>query len=135
VVTRAKIYGAFLAVFLLGGVAGGGLVYARTRGDYASLASDETGELRERRRLSAFSRELGLSDDQSQRVRAIFLRYRPERRRLLRAAFEQCGKPLIDHKAKMDAEIRALLRADQQARFDRLLAAQRERFPFGSKQN
>jgi hypothetical protein len=130
---RTKIYAALAAVFALGAVAGGGAVYAYTRSDYALLASDDSGELRERRRFMALSRELGLDDAQGEKIRGILLRYRPERRRLVRATFEQCGKPVDEQKAKMDSEIRSLLRPEQKPRFEALLQAQREHFPFWSK--
>jgi hypothetical protein len=122
-----------LGVFLLGAVAGGGAMYAFTRSDYVLLASDDSGELRERRRFAALSRELALDDAQGERVRAILQRYRPERRRLVRATFEQCGQPLHEQKLKMDGEIRALLRPDQRPRFERLQQVHREQFPFGTK--
>lgn len=133
--SRTKIYAALLAVFSLGAVAGGGAIYAYTRSDYVLLASDDGGELRERRKFAALSRELELDHAQGERVRAILQRYRPERRRLVRAAFEQCGAALNEQKLKMDGEIRGLLRPEQRQRFERLLRAQREQFPFGTKQN
>lgn len=129
---RAKLMAAAAVVFVLGAVAGGGAVYAYTRSDYALLASDDSGELRERRRLAALQRELDLDEPQAEKVRAVLQRYRPERRRLLRATFEQCGKPLEAQKARLDAEIRALLRPDQHARFEALLKAQRQHFPFAA---
>jgi Spy/CpxP family protein refolding chaperone len=131
--TRTKIYAALAAVFTLGAVAGGGAVYAYTRSDYALLASDDSGELRERRRFVAMSHELSLDDAQGEKVRDILARYRPERRRLLRATFEQCGKAVDEQKAKMDSEIRELLRPEQKPRFEALLKAQREHSLFGSK--
>jgi hypothetical protein len=124
--TRTKIYAALAAVFTLGAVAGGGAVYAYTRSDYALLASDDSGELRERRRFAALSRELALDDEQGDKVRGILQRYRPERRRLVKATFEQCGKALDEQKARMDSEIRVLLRPEQKPRFEALLKAQRE---------
>lgn len=124
--TRTRIYVTLAAVFTLGAVAGGGAVYAYTRSDYALLASDDSGELRERRRFAALSRELLLDDAQGQKVRSILQRYRPERRRLVKAAFDQCGKALDEQKAQMDSEIRALLHPEQKPRFEALLKAQRE---------
>jgi Spy/CpxP family protein refolding chaperone len=131
--TRTKIYAALAAVFALGAVAGGAAVYAYTRSDYALLAGDDSGELRERRRFVALSRELRLDDAQGEKVRSILLRYRPERRRLVRATFEQCGKAVDEQKAKMDSEIRSLLRPEQKPRFETLLQAQRQHSPFWSK--
>lgn len=130
--TRRKVVAALAAVFLLGAVAGGGAVYAYTRSDYALLANDDSGELRERRRFAALKRELDLDDAQGEKVRAVLQRYRPERRRLVRTTFEQCGKSLEEQKARMDSEIRALLRPSQHTRFEALLKAQSEHFPFGS---
>lgn len=129
---RAKLVAAVAAVFLLGAVAGGGAVYAYTRSDYALLANDDSGELRERRRFAALKRELDLDDTQGEKVRAVLQRYRPERRRLMRATFEQCGKPLEEQKTRMDSEIRALLRPEQHARFEALIKAQSEHFPFAA---
>lgn len=121
------------AVFALGGLAGAGITYASLRADIARLATDDSYEAREQRRLSALRRQLGLDDAQSERVRALFQRFRPERRRLLRAAFEQCGKPLREQKMKLDGELRSLLRPEQQHRFDELIQSQGERFPFGPR--
>lgn len=129
--TRARLIAAAAVVFALGAVAGGGAVYAYTRSDYAQLANDDSGELRERRRFAALKRELGLDDVQADKVREVLQRYRPERRQLLRATFERCGQPLEAQKTHIDAEIRALLRPDQHARFDALLKAQKQHFPFG----
>jgi len=131
---RAKLYATVAAVFVLGAIAGGGAVYAYTRSDYALLAKDDSGELRERRRFAALARELGLDGAQGEQVRAVLQRYRPERRRLVHAAFEHCGKELDEQKAKMDSEVRALLRPEQRTRFEALLKAQSEHPPFGLKE-
>jgi len=48
----------------------------------------------------------------------------------MRTAMETCGKPLAEHKKKVDDEIRALLTPEQQQRFDQLLERQRERAPW-----
>ncbi|MFZ5892616.1 MAG: hypothetical protein ACOY0T_16275 [Myxococcota bacterium] len=129
--TRLRVYLAFAAVFVLGAAAGGGAVYAHLTRIF--LAADESGELRDRRRLEALKRELDLSRAQSERVLQIFARYRPEHRKLVRAAFERCGDPLREEKQKMDAEIRAQLDPDQQRRFDEVVRIAREKFPYGPK--
>lgn len=49
-------------------------------------------------------------------VQAVLQRYRAERSRWVHAAFEHCGGELDEQKAKMDSEIRALLRPEQRSR-------------------
>jgi uncharacterized membrane protein len=130
---KLKAYGLIVAVFVLGALAGTGVTYASMRRDYALLASDESGEAREQRRFVAFRRQLGLDDALAARVGDVIARHRGERRRLIHDAFEQCGKPLLSHKAMVDAEIRVLLNPEQQKRFDALIESQREHSPFGRR--
>lgn len=127
---RVRVYLAFLAVFVLGAVFGGAAIYAHTRPEYEALANDDSGDARERRRLAAFRREIGLDDAQADQVTRIVQRYRPERRHAIRSVFDQCGKPARDLKQKMEAEITALLNAEQRRRFEALQQTQRDRFPF-----
>jgi hypothetical protein len=129
--TRGRLYAAFAAVFLLGGAAGAASAHAYvTR---SLLSSDDGGELRDRRRLEALRRELGLRSSQTERVREILLRHRPEHRKLVRATFERCGDELRGERAELDSEIRRELDAAQQRRFDELVREAHERFPFGPK--
>jgi len=46
-----------------------------------------------------------------------------------RSIMDRCGGPLRAQKAQMDSEIRALLRPDQQARYDQLLKDSEGRQP------
>jgi protein CpxP len=78
----------------------------------------------------ALQRELGLTSQQRDAVQGILERQLPERRRLMSDMLQHCGDPLRVHKAKVDAEIRAVLNPEQQRRFDALAARQGERlFP------
>lgn len=119
---------ALLVVFLLGGVVGAGVTHAqaRHRGD--------RGESFEHRRLDAMTRRLGLDDAERQKVGAILDKHRDETRRLTREMFDSCGASLKTEREQADAEIRAVLRPDQQAAYDALLKEQRERF-FGKQQH
>jgi Spy/CpxP family protein refolding chaperone len=114
-----------LGVFLLGAATGAGVMHAYSEHRLAELAGPER---RGERRLRALSRVLDLTPTQREAIGAILNREEPEARARMRAAMEQCGQPLGDHKAKIDAEIRAVLTPAQQQRFDQLAAEQAERF-------
>ncbi len=75
----------------------------------------------EHRRLGALSHRLDLDDAQEDKVRVIMAKSGQARRELTRAMMDRCGDPLRAQKAQMDAEIRALLRPDQQTRYDALV--------------
>jgi hypothetical protein len=89
----------------------------------------DPSEMFERRRLGALSRRLKLDDAQEDRARDIFGKYGKQRRALTREIMIRCGEPLHAQKTQMDAEIRALLRPDQQARYDQLIKDSEGRFP------
>ena len=120
---RSRAYAIVLGTFVLGGLCGSGVGYAVSQRSLSALLSEDRSEARELRRLEAFTRELDLGDDQREQVRRIVERHRPERDRQMRRMFDECGQPMMRVKDAMDAEIRALLRPDQQGRFD----AMRER--------
>lgn len=120
---RPRGYAIVLGTFVLGGLCGAGVGYAVSQRSLSALVSEDRSEARDLRRLEAFTRELDLSDDQRERVRRIVERRRPERDRLLRRMFDECGQAMQRDKEGMDAEIRALLTPEQQPRFD----AMRER--------
>ncbi|HET9929891.1 MAG TPA: hypothetical protein VFQ35_04355 [Polyangiaceae bacterium] len=127
--TRLRVYGAFAAVFLLGAAAGASAAHAYvTR---SLLGAEDAGELRDRRRLEALRRELGLDREQSDHIWTILSRRRPGHRALVRAAFERCGNELRDEREKLDTEIRKELKPSQQQRFDELVRTAHERFPLG----
>lgn len=115
-----------LGVFFLGGVAGVGTTLAVTRHQMAEFASQPWRA--ERLRLRAMTRKLDLSDDQREKVRAVFERHRSERQQGMQRMFEECGAPVRAQKAAVDAEIRKLLTPPQQAKFDVLAKEQDKRF-------
>lgn len=120
---RSRAYAIVLGTFVLGGLCGAGVGYAVSQRSLSALLSEERSEARDQRRLEAFSRELDLSDDQREQVRRIVERRRPERDRLMRRMFDECGQAMKRDKDAMDAEIRALLTPEQRPAFE----AMRER--------
>src|SRR6478735_2243420 len=115
---RAKLkgYAALLAVFLLGGAGSRAMLQRR----YKSMFRDPSAVF-ERRRFGALAHRLKLDDAQEERVREVLGKYGKQRRALTREVMQRCGAPLRAQKSQMDGEIRALLRPDQQARYDELV--------------
>ena len=128
--SRLKAYAALLGAFLLGGVCAAAVYHVLERREYAEFFSGDR-EVFEERRVEAMGSELALRGEQQSRVKEIFRRSRDERRRLMREANEACGAPLNAQRERVDAEIRALLTAEQRARFD-VLRAERKRRLFGA---
>ncbi len=116
-VLNLKSYAIALLIFVLGAVAGAAAWHAVVEHDERELAAGGF-EGFERRRLRALARKLELSDEQTERVRAILREDRDARRKLTEEVFERCGEPLGLHREKSDARIRALLNPEQQKRFD-----------------
>ena len=129
--TKLKGYGAFALVFLLGLLAGGAVSRALLQRRYAHLFRDPAA-IFERRRLGALAHRLDLDDAQEDRVRDIMNKYAGQRRALTRDIMDRCGAPLRTQKAQLDAEIRAVLRPDQQARYDLLLKDRDSHPPLGA---
>jgi Spy/CpxP family protein refolding chaperone len=128
--TRLKAYAIVAGVFVLGALAGAGASHAFAQRDYASLVAGERDFI-EHRKLRALSRELDLSSEQRERIAEILRKHRDDRRGLSRQMFERCGEPVRAHKAKVSAEIRAVLDPAQQTRFDQFEKQQQERGPWG----
>jgi hypothetical protein len=117
--TKLKGYAALLLVFTLGILLGGAGMRAMLQRRYESFARDPA--MFERRRLGALSHRLKLDDAQRDRVRDVLGKYGKQRRALTREIMARCGAPLHEQKSRMDGELRALLRPDQQARYDQLI--------------
>ncbi len=111
--SRRKGYAVLVLVFVLGAAAGGGVVYSVTQRRHAAML-DEQGL--HARRLNALSRKLDLDADQKAKVGDILDQDREDSKALLR-----------DHRAEVDAKIRAVLRPDQQTRFDQMTEDRRRR--------
>jgi hypothetical protein len=125
---RLKGFGALLLVFVLGLLIGGAGSRALLQRRYARLFRDRFSVF-EHRRLGALAHRLDLDDAQEEKVRAIMAKYGHERRELARAMLERCGEPLRAQKAQMDGEIRAVLRPDQQSRYDALIKDSNGKIP------
>lgn len=126
--TKLKGIGVFVLVFALGVLTGGAGSRALLQRRYAALFKDRPAVF-EHRRLGALSHRLDLDDAQEDRVRVIMSKYSEKRRELTRDIMERCGAPLREHKAKLDAEIRTVLRPEQQTRYDKLLKDGDRRHP------
>ena len=119
---RAKLkgYAALVLVFVLGILIGGAGSRAMLQRRYRAMFRDR-GAVFENRRLGALAHRLKLDDAQEDRVRDILGKYAKQRRDLTREIMDRCGAPLHAQKSRMDSEIRALLRPDQQTRYDQLI--------------
>lgn len=125
--SRAKAYGILVAVFVLGATTGAGVCKAVIEGEYRDLASGDPEDWH-RRKLEAMGRQLELSDEQQQAIGAIFRKHDDQRRRLMRTMIQSCGQPLEQHKAQVDAEVRAVLTPEQANRLEDLLKKHRPRW-------
>lgn len=126
VTTKRKGYFLLAAVFLLGSVAGAGGAYAFAQKQHAAILRDEPQKF-DARRLASLDRKLDLDADQEARIRTILAKDREDSRALSKDMMQRCGQPLRDQKARVDAEIRDVLRPDQQARYDKLTDERRKR--------
>jgi Spy/CpxP family protein refolding chaperone len=107
-VAKWKGYAVLALVFVLGAAAGGGAVYSLTQRRHAAMLHDDH-EL-QGRRLNALARRLDLDADQKTKIGDLLDKDREDSKTLLR-----------DHRAEVDGQIRALLRPDQQTKFDALV--------------
>jgi Spy/CpxP family protein refolding chaperone len=123
---RAYGYLLLAAAFAVGVACGGGAAFAYVAQKHAAMLRDD-GRGPETRRLRILSRKLDLDVEQEQRVRAILIKERDTMRDLGRSMFERCGEPLREQKARIEADIRNVLRPEQQRRYDDLLEERRER--------
>jgi len=126
--TKLKGIGVFVLIFALGVLAGGAGSRALLQRRYAALFKDRAAVF-EHRRLGALSRRLDLDDAQEDKVRVIMSKFGEKRRELTRDIMDRCGAPLREHKAQLDAEIRTVLRPEQQTRYDKLLKDSERRHP------
>ena len=111
--TKLKIWLVLLVVFVLGAVTGAAL-----GGLYRSRASSERPEKAMRERFEKMRSELNLTDEQTKAVSAILEETRNEYRALRTEL-----KPRFDEpRQKARTRIRALLTAEQQQKFDAMVA-------------
>jgi len=127
-----KLYGYLIlvAAFAVGVACGGGAAFAYVAQKHAAMLRDDARGP-ETRRLRILVRKLDLDADQEQRIRGIMAKNRETLRELGRDMMERCGGGLREQKARVDTDVRAVLRPDQQKRYDELLEERRERMWFG----
>jgi Spy/CpxP family protein refolding chaperone len=128
---KLKIYGIVAGIFVLGAGAGAASGYAVANQRLAAVLREDRPGLGDAHRFEALSAQLDLTRDQRRQVREIMERHRDENRRLARAMFEECGTPLQDLRARVDAEIRGVLTEAQARRFSELMEKRGSRFPLG----
>ncbi|HYP91189.1 MAG TPA: hypothetical protein VEQ59_23650 [Polyangiaceae bacterium] len=128
---KLKTYGVVLGIFVLGAGAGGAAGYAVASQRLAEVFSQDRPGFGDARRYEALSRQLDLSRDQRQQLRAIMERHRDENRELTRAMVEKCGDDLQSLRERVDREIGGVLSAEQQQRFKQLMDQRGKRFPLG----
>ena len=128
-----RVYGyVFLATaFAVGVACGGGAAFAYVAQKHAAILRDDAHGP-ETRRLRVLTRRLDLDVDQEQRIRSILAEDRDTMRDLGRQIFDRCGDPLREQKSRVDTAIRAVLRPEQQRRYDDLLEGRHQRLWFGS---
>lgn len=105
---RLRAYATLALTFALGAGAGGSLVFSLVRREQAHPPRPDPGE-----RLAALSRRLGLRPEQQAAVGAVFDRYREARKQ---------------ERARMDAEVRALLDPGQIPRFEEMIREREHNF-------
>jgi alkanesulfonate monooxygenase SsuD/methylene tetrahydromethanopterin reductase-like flavin-dependent oxidoreductase (luciferase family) len=116
--TTFKIWLVLVVVFILGSVTGAALT-----GLYRSRASGDRPEARERamkERFEKMRRELSLTEQQTTSVRTILDETRNEYRALRTELRPRFDEP----RQKARARIRALLTAEQQQKYDAMVAQQ-----------
>jgi Spy/CpxP family protein refolding chaperone len=126
---RVKSYAALVLVFLLGALAGAGGAFAFVQHRYADFVRERGAT--DHWRMTGLTRELELDKAQEEQVRAIVTRHRELRRELTKKMFDECGGSVEQDRMQMDQEIRAVLRPEQQKRWDEVVAKRREHGPGG----
>ena len=126
---RTRAYLVLVAVFGLGAGTGAAISYAFAQRHHAEVVAD--GRTFEMQRLRALARRLDLDVAQQERVRDILEKEGNESQALNREMYERCGAPLRDRRARVEAEIRAVLRPEQQERYDQMLEHRRRAWPDG----
>ena len=129
---KLKIYGMVACIFVLGAGAGAASGYAVANRRLEAVLREDRPGVGDAHRLEALASQLDLTREQRRQVRQIMERHREENRGLARAMFEKCGGELQDLRARVDAEIRAILTDEQARRFGELMEKRRSRFPLGA---
>jgi Spy/CpxP family protein refolding chaperone len=123
--TELKAYLLMAGIFVLGGVVGAAGAWGYAQHHYAELMRDDAPDVRELRRFGALVRELDLSVEQQEKIRAIMARHAQVRRDAMRAVFDKCGADLARTRSELDAQIRQVLTPAQAQAYDRLVFQRR----------
>ena len=118
--------GVLILVFLLGAITGGAAIAAWQGHERRDVARRGFG-MRGERPMLAMMRRLNLDTTQRERIEDLLERHAPKRHQLMQDIMAKCGQALEAEKVELDREIRAVLRPEQQKRFDELSVRQRER--------
>ncbi len=108
-----------IGAFLLGGVAGAFGMQAYHRMQFAHELAGPPDRARMHFRMEAMTRQLDLDREQRKKIESIFEEHEAERKK----TFSKCAPGFAKLRAKIDSEIRAVLRPDQQNTFDAYRAA------------
>lgn len=130
---KLKLYGMVAGIFVLGAGAGAASGYAVANKRLADVLREDRPGMGDARRMEGLSAQLDLTRDQRRQVRQIMDRHRDENRALSRAMVEKCGGELSALRARVDAEIRAVLTEPQAKRFTELMEKRGKRFPLGGQ--
>ena|ERR1043165_3816691 len=117
---KAKIWLVLVAVFVLGAVTGGALTGLYRSRASSSNAGRDSRDRAMKERFEKLRQELNLTDQQTTQVRAILDETRNEYRTLREELRPRFDEPRL----KARTRIRELLNADQQKKFDALVAQQ-----------
>ncbi len=124
--SRFRAYLVAVAIFSLGALAGGGGSFAYAQKNHAAILRDDDAGVQSRR-VRVLTNKLDLDDGQQQRIEVILAKDKEDSRALGSDMMQRCGQPLRDHKADVDAQIRAELRPNQQDKYDHLAEERKRR--------
>ncbi len=116
---KSRSIAVLVATFVLGGAAGAFGMQAYHRMHFAHELAGPPGRAWIHFRMEAMSRQLDLTSEQRTQIEAIFDKHEGERHR----TFQHCAPSFDKLRTQIDSEIRAVLDADQQKKFDAYRAA------------
>lgn len=115
---RVLAAAALVGVFLLGNVSGAGVALLAVRHRVQRLLEGPPEEVETHTLVFALDRALKLDGNQRASIEAIHRRHLPELNRIRQSS----ETPLAAERARIAAEIRSVLRPDQQSKFDGMYA-------------
>lgn len=122
--SRVKPIAILVAVFLLGGVAGGALTWGIAVRDLRATMHRPPSEARAKFRLEAMKRHLDLTEEQAQKLEAVF----EESWREHEQAVGKCKPALDELRARTSSQIDEILTPEQREKYAAMRERMRERF-------